>query len=165
MIRKKFTRQPLKRRTQLRFKMGAALAFALLFTGVQHLSLGHRPNPPLERDKDKDGLCDACEQEIFDTDYKKPDTDGDGVGEQRQIYSGGQLSRVEVDTNDDGRADVIQYLSDGNISRQCEDAEFDGQIDHCFEGESLVGVSGVTNVGAPLESLGCGSLHPFWRGR
>jgi hypothetical protein len=93
------------------------------------------------------------------------DTDRDGVGEQRQIYSGGQLSRVEVDSNDDGRADVVQYLVDGNIVRQCEDTEFDGQIDRCFEGEKLVGVSGVTDVEASLEKLGCGNLHPFWRGR
>ena len=93
------------------------------------------------------------------------DTDRDGVGEQRQIYSGGQLSRVEVDTNDDGRPDVVQYVVDGNIVRQCEDSEFDGQIDRCFEGESLVGVTGVTDVQAPLEKLSCGNLHPFWRGR
>jgi hypothetical protein len=60
---------------------------------------------------------------------------------------------------------VIQYLTDGNVIRQCEDAEFDGRIDRCFEGESLAEVSGVTDVGAPLESLGCGSLHSFWRRR
>jgi hypothetical protein len=93
------------------------------------------------------------------------DTDRDGVGEQRQVYAGGQPARIEVDTNDDGRADVVQYLSNGNVARQCEDAEFDGRIDRCFEGETLVGVSGVTDVGAHLESLGCGSLHPFWRER
>ena len=56
-------------------------------------------------------------------------------------------------------------MAHGNINRQCEETEFDGQIDRCFEGENLVGVSGVTDVEAPLEKLGCGNLHPFWRGR
>jgi len=93
------------------------------------------------------------------------DTDRDGVGEQRQVYAGGQLSHVEIDTNGDGRADVVRYVADGNVIRRCEDAEFDGEIDRCFEGQSLVELSGVTDVAPPLESLGCGSLHPFWRGR
>ena len=64
-----------------------------------------------------------------------------------------------------GRADVIQYLADGNVIRQCEDSEFDGVIDRCFEAQNLVDVSGVTDVGEALEELGCGSFHPFWRGR
>jgi hypothetical protein len=60
---------------------------------------------------------------------------------------------------------VIQYIADGNTIRQCEDAEFDGRIDRCFEGEKLVDVTGVTDVSAPLERLGCGGLHRFWRSR
>jgi hypothetical protein len=51
------------------------------------------------------------------------------------------------------------------VIRQCEDVEFDGQIDRCFEGQDLVELSGVTDVGDPLERLGCGSFHSFWRGR
>jgi hypothetical protein len=73
------------------------------------------------------------------------------------------VARLEVDTNDDGRADVVQYLDGQDVVRQCEDSEFDGTVDRCFEGQSLVPVSGVTDLSAPLEKLGCGGFHPFWR--
>jgi hypothetical protein len=91
------------------------------------------------------------------------DTKGDGKGDLRQKFEGGVVTRVEVDTNNDGRPDVIQYLQGEAIVRQCEDSEFDGTIDRCFEGESAVAVSGVTDVSQPIGDLGCGGFHSFWR--
>ncbi|HUF75411.1 MAG TPA: hypothetical protein VMM35_04000, partial [Longimicrobiales bacterium] len=91
------------------------------------------------------------------------DTGGDGAADQRLVYENGQVARVDVDTNGDGRVDVIQYMAGGNVVRQCEDSTFDGEIDRCFEGQTVVPVSGVTDVSARLPKLDCGSFHAFWR--
>jgi len=91
------------------------------------------------------------------------DGDGDGRGETRQVFENGQAVRSEVDTNGDGRADVAQYLEGGQMVRQCEDADYDGRVDRCFEGQSLVDVTGVTDLSEPLGELGCGGFDAFWR--
>jgi len=93
------------------------------------------------------------------------DSNGDGKGDQRQVFEDGKIARIEADTNQDGRPDVVQYLSGSSVIRQCQDDNYDGTVDACFEGEKVVPVSGVTDLHQPLGTLDCGGFDPFWKRR
>ena len=93
------------------------------------------------------------------------DVNGDGKGDQLQIFEGGVVARVEVDSNGDGVPDVVQYLSGQSVVRQCQDDDFDGHVDSCFEGQTPVPLGGVLDLAKPLGNLGCGSFHRFWSKR
>jgi hypothetical protein len=91
------------------------------------------------------------------------DSNGDGKAEQRQVFEGGNLARVELDTNGNQRADVVQYYAGGAVARQCQDDDHDGTVDACFEGEKAVPVSGIRELGPAFDKLSCGSAHELWR--
>ena len=116
------------------------------------------------RDTDKNGTFDAQVAVGADGTPKEAlaDTNGDGAAENRQVFEGGALARVEIDTNKNSKPDVVQYYAGNAVSRQCQDDDHNGTIDACFQGESPVAVSGVTQP-APLEKLSCGSAHELWK--
>jgi hypothetical protein len=93
------------------------------------------------------------------------DANGDGKADQRQVFEGGSIARIEADTNQDGRPDVVQYLSGTNVVRQCQDDSYDGTVDACFEGEKVVPVTGVKELRQPLGSLDCAGFDAFWKRR
>ena len=90
------------------------------------------------------------------------DTTGNGVADTREIYSGGNITRVEVDTNKDRKPDVVQSTGPGGVSRQDEDTDFDGIIDRRFDGEKLAEVPAGLAAGEDFGKLDCGSFNGFW---
>ncbi len=53
-------------------------------------------------DTDNDGLPDQCEQEIFGTDPKRVDTDGDGTADSDENHDGGSMNNLEEQTEGGG---------------------------------------------------------------
>jgi len=93
------------------------------------------------------------------------DTDGDGRGDERELYENGARVRIETDTNGDHRPDVVMYMQGEEVTRQDEDSDFDGIIDLRFDGETPVTVEGKPEAPAVLPSLECGTFHSFWKRR
>jgi ankyrin repeat protein len=69
--------------------------FTFIFLGITQIFHGHHPSSPLEIDRDKDGLCDTCELDIFNTDYRKNDTDGDGIQDGDEDHDDDGISNLE----------------------------------------------------------------------
>jgi len=91
------------------------------------------------------------------------DTTGNGVGDTREVYEGGQRVRTEVDTNNDRKPDVVVSVGPGGVSRQDEDTDFDGVVDHRFDGDTPVDFPAGTKLpDKPFGKLDCGSFHSFW---
>ena len=93
------------------------------------------------------------------------DTDRDGVGEQRQVYVGGTAlpRRGRHQWRRSSRRDPVRGRREHHPPVRGHRVRRPDRP--LLRGRGLVEVSGVTDVEAPLESLGCGNLHPFWRGR
>ena len=54
-----------------------------------------KPAPLVERDMDTDGLCDICEEEIFGTNRKLADTDGDGIPDGDEDHDKDSIANLE----------------------------------------------------------------------
>ncbi|MCK4790817.1 MAG: B12-binding domain-containing radical SAM protein, partial [Desulfobacteraceae bacterium] len=67
----------------------AAVMLALCVAGVvPAIGFSHTPPSPLDVDSDTDGLCDISETEIFGTNSKLSDTDGDGIMDGDEDHDG-----------------------------------------------------------------------------
>ncbi len=74
----------------------AAVMLALCVAGVvPSVGFSHSPASPLDVDSDTDGLCDISETEIFGTDPKLADADGDGVMDGDEDHDGDGLLNLE----------------------------------------------------------------------
>ncbi len=108
------------------------------------------------KDGDKDGLSD-CQERQYQTDPKRPDTDGDGLWDSWEVlrlgtepgqkdtdgdgipdgvevrgfnYNGQwYLDPNSVDSNNDGRPDTIECPGLGTTSQPCPDTDRDGTPD------------------------------------
>ena len=68
--------------------------------------------------------------------YHGPDTsegldhNGDGTVDEKLIYDGGRLTRIETDRDFDGRVDqILEYDRHGNPTQDRSDNDFDGRLE------------------------------------
>ena len=92
------------------------------------------------------------------------DTSGNGIADQRIVYEGGAIARIEVDTNGNRKPNAaIYYDANGQPTHQDEDADHDGVADQRFRGQEPVELPPGTRIpGDRFGKLGCGRFHPFW---
>jgi hypothetical protein len=114
-------------------------------------------------DADGDGRLEMLlELETKELTHAVIDTDGDGFGDEREVYQSGRHVRLDTDTDGDHRPDVVQYFEGEDVARQDEDSDFDGRIDTRFEGEQAVPLPGPIDAPPSLPELGCGRFDDFW---
>lgn len=59
--------------------------------------------------------------------YEDPDYNGDGVADERLVYEGERLVRIDADRNGDGTADAVTHLDSAGLPRAIEeDQDFNG---------------------------------------
>ena len=91
--------------------------------------------------------------------YHGPDTsegldhNGDGTADEKLIYDGGRLTRVETDRDFDGRVDlIIEYDRHGNPSEDRSDDDFDGRLEsitHFRDGQPVKWQADLDGDGQP----------------
>ncbi|MFD0740288.1 DUF2007 domain-containing protein [Lysobacter koreensis] len=81
------------------------------------------------------------------------DYNGDGIVDERAIFSGDVLKRVEFDRNRDGKADAVSHFDrNGAVSQGQNDDDFDGRMESAFEylhGQWLTQTSDIDGDGSP----------------
>jgi hypothetical protein len=94
------------------------------------------------------------------------DTTGNGQADQRAVYEGGELVRLDADTTASGKPDTTQYFSGGKLVRQDQDDDGDGLVDSRFDGDEAATVPPGSQVpGSAFGKLGCGRFDRFWAKR
>jgi len=106
--------------------LALCIAGAVPSIGVSHPS-GKEPDE--EIDTETDGLYEQYELKIFGTDYKKVDTDGDGVPDGDEDHDGDGISNLEeqklmvklMETVEIGNSDNVKALLDAGVSADAID--------------------------------------------
>jgi len=87
----------------------AAVMLALCVAGVvPSIGFSHQPVSPIEVDSDADGLCDVCETEIFGTNPKLADTDGNGIMDGDEDHDGDGITNFEEFKNTVALIDAVE---------------------------------------------------------
>jgi hypothetical protein len=76
---------------------GVILGTTALFVTSAFLNRGNYQNPDNIKDSDRDGLSDEDETNVYHTDPKKPDTDGDYVSDEKEVKQGSNPLKIDTD--------------------------------------------------------------------
>jgi len=87
----------------------AAVMLAVCVAGVvPAIGFCHEPAAPIEVDTDSDGLCDVSETEIFGTNPKIADTDGDGILDGNEDHDKDGITNLKEFKNTVALIDAVE---------------------------------------------------------
>jgi anaerobic magnesium-protoporphyrin IX monomethyl ester cyclase len=108
----------------------AAVMLALCVAGVvPSIGFSHEPPSPINIDSDKDGLCDVCETEIFGTNPKLADTDGDGIMDGDEDHDGDGLTNLAELNKTVALIDAVEIGDTENVKALLEYSSYMRVID------------------------------------
>jgi hypothetical protein len=107
-------------------------------------------------DRDGDGLFDADEEEVYDTDPDDPDTDGDGASDGEEVYyETDPLDRNDRPRREDSDGDGLYDADEANLyDTDPNDPDTDG--DGIDDGEEVYNDTDPTQLTCPAGSSPCG---------